>query len=92
MTADSVRLSYAPADDRVADALDAEPFRSYLRRAHRGRVEPGAEWPEFVGRGCGVTDGVTLRVEAVTGGVAIGADTAFVFEPRADSDTPRSSP
>ncbi|MBB6645131.1 hypothetical protein [Halobellus ruber] len=87
MTADTVRLSYLPAEDRIADGVDAEPFRSYLRRAHRGRVEPGAEWSAFVGRGCGVTGDVTLRVEAVTGGSSIGADTAFVFEPRADADT-----
>ncbi len=92
MTADTVRLSYAPADDRVADALDAEPFRSYLRSAHRGGVEPGAEWSEFVGRGCGVTGDVSLRVAAVIGGASIGPDTAFVFEPRTDSDTPEPSP
>ena len=64
MTADTVRLSYSPADDRVADALDADSYRSYLRRAHRGAVEPGTAWSEFVGRGCGVTDDVTLRVES----------------------------
>jgi len=92
VTADAVRLSYAPAGEQVRDALDAESYRSYLRDTHRGRVEPGAEWSEFVGRGCGVTDDVTLRVEAVTGGSAVGADTTFVFEPRADPETPRSSP
>ncbi len=92
MTADTVRLSYSPADDRVADALDADSYRSYLRRAHRGAVEPGTAWSEFVGRGCGVTDDVTLRVESVTGGSSIGAGTTFVFEPRTDSDADRESP
>ena len=50
MTADTVRLSYSPADDRVAGALDVDAYRSYLRRAHRGAVEPGTAWSEFVGR------------------------------------------
>lgn len=85
MIADTVRLSYAPVDDRVADALDTPSYRSYLRSAHRGRVEPDTEWSAFVGIGCGATRDVTLRVEAVTGGSAIGHDTAFAFEPRPES-------
>jgi len=92
VTANTVRLSYAPATDRIAAALDAESYRSYLRRAHEGAVEPGAEWSEFVGRSCGVTGDVTLRVESVSGGSSIGSDTAFVFEPRADTDASQSSP
>ena len=85
MTADTVRLSYAPGDDHVADALDTPSFRSYLRSAHCGRVEQGTEWSEFVSGGCGATSDVTLRVEAITGGSSIGSDTVFVFEPRPES-------
>ena len=89
MTATTVRLSYAPTNDRIADALDAESYRSYLRRAHRGSIDTGAVWSEFVGRSCGVTGDVVLRVEAVTGGSSIGAETTFVFEPRADGEAIR---
>ena len=92
MTATTVRLSYAPTDDWVADALDTESYRSYLRRTHRGAVDPGTEWSVVVGRGCGVTGDVTLRVEAVVGGSSIGAGTTFAFEPRTDARTTRSAP
>jgi len=88
--AETVRVSYAPADDWVADALDADAYRSYLRRAHRGRVEVGAEWSEFVARGCGVSGEASLCVESVATGSSIGAETAFVFEPRAGPDAARS--
>ena len=91
MTADTVRLSYTPVDDRVADALDTPSYRSYLRGAHCGRVEPGTEWSEFVGTGCGAARDVILRVEAVTGGSSIGRDTAFAFEPRPESAPPERS-
>lgn len=90
MIAETVRVSYAPAHHRVADALDADAYRSYLRRARRGRVEVGAEWSEFVGRGCGATGEVSLRVESVAAGSSIGAETTFVFEPRVGPDAARS--
>lgn len=83
MIADTVRISYAPATDRIAGGLDAPSYRSYLHSAHRGRVKPGTEWSEFVAGGCGVAADVTLRVEAVSGGSSIGDDTTLVFEPRA---------
>jgi hypothetical protein len=88
-TADTVRLSYSPAEERVADGLTDRSYRSYLRQVHRGLVEPGAEWSEFVGVGCGVTIDVHLRVESVVGGSSVGAETGFEFEPReSDPDGP----
>jgi hypothetical protein len=78
-TADRVVLSVEPADDATAAAVDADRYRAFLRRAHAGPVAVGDEWAEFVGRGCGSTRDVTLRVAAVEGGEEIGAETAFAF-------------
>ncbi|MFB6137933.1 MAG: hypothetical protein ABEJ42_06280 [Halobacteriaceae archaeon] len=80
-TADSITLSFLPADDRTAAAMDASSYRRYLRRAHRGAVSVGDEWVEFVNCGCGITREVTLRVESFTGGGSMGEDTSLVFEP-----------
>ncbi|MFW5938891.1 MAG: hypothetical protein ACOCSD_04615 [Halolamina sp.] len=76
-----VTLSFSPADDRTAAALDADRFRTYLRRANAGSVAVGDEWAEFVSRGCGSTRDVTVRVTAVEGGDAVGEETTFAFEP-----------
>ncbi len=72
-------LSVEPADDATAATVDADRYRAFLRRAHAGPVAVGDEWAEFVGRGCGSTRDVTLRVAAVEGGEEIGAETAFAF-------------
>lgn len=76
-----VVVSFAPADDRTADELDAASYRRYLTRAHAGPVAVGDEWEEFVSRGCGTRRDVTLRVEAVDA-ERVEADTTFAFEPR----------
>lgn len=81
-TATRVLLSFAPPDERTAEALDTERYRAYLRRAHSGPVAVGDEWDEFVSRGCGSTRDATLRVEDVEGGETVGEETAFAFEPR----------
>ena len=72
-------LSVEPDDDTTAAAVGSERYRAFLRRAHAGPVAVGDEWAEFVGRGCGSTRDVTLRVAAVEGGEAVGAETAFAF-------------
>lgn len=77
-----VVLSFVPADERTAAALDSERYRAYLQRAHSGSVSVGEEWAEFVSRGCGSTRDVTLRVESTTGGEVVGEGTEFEFEPR----------
>ncbi|SDR10075.1 hypothetical protein SAMN05216278_3622 [Halopelagius longus] len=79
-------LSFSPPDERTADALDADAYRSYLRRTRSGPVSVGAEWDEFVSRGCGSTRDVTLRVESVRGGELLGEETELVFEPASDSE------
>lgn len=81
--ADEVVVSFAPADGRTASELDAPSYRRYLTWAHEGPVAVGDEWAEFVSCGCGSTRDVTLRVEAADGD-AVDAETAFVFEARAD--------
>lgn len=80
-TAHRVTLTYTPADDGTAAELDAESYRSYLRRARGGSVSVGEEWAEFVSTGCGTTQDVTLRVTAVDGGSAVGPNTEFEFKP-----------
>lgn len=79
--ATAVVLSYQPPTDRAAAELDAESYRSYLRRARRGPVAENDEWDEFVSTGCGTTEDVVLRVESVEGGTEIGEETAFEFHP-----------
>lgn len=82
-TASRVTVSFEPSDESTAAALDTDRYRSFLRRSHAGPVGAGDEWAEFVSRGCGSTRDVTLRVESVDGGGAVGEETAFAFEPRA---------
>jgi len=81
-TADRIRLSYRPVDadsdsedDFPVESLREETFLTYLRRAHDGPVAVGDEWEEFVNCGCGTTEDVVLRVEAVEGGSTIGGST-----------------
>lgn len=77
-----VVLAYAPAeDDDVANGLDADAFRAYLRKAHGGPVTLGDEWHEFVNCGCGSRKDVTLTVVSITGGEAVGEGTAIEYEP-----------
>ena len=77
-----VTLAVSPGDDRTVEAVGSERYRAYLRRAHEGPVTVGAEWAEFVSRGCGSTRDVTLSVESVEGGTEIGEETAFAFASR----------
>lgn len=77
-----VTLTYAPTDERVAEAIGADRYRSYLRRAHGGRVSVGDEWDEFVSCGCGTTRDVTLRVESTDGGEIVDEGTEFEFAAR----------
>ena len=80
--ASRIVLSYAPPDDDdVADGLEEYSFRSYLRKAHDGRVRLADEWEEFVSCGCGSTKDVTLCVVSITGGDAIGEETEIAYEP-----------
>lgn len=79
--ATTVVLSYRPSTERARSELDADSYRSYLRRARNGPVSPGDEWDEFVSTGCGTTEEVVLRVEAIEGGSEIGEDTTFTFDP-----------
>jgi len=81
-TADSIRLSYRPADESDDEAdgfsvesLREETFLTYLRRAHDGPVAVGDEWEEFVNCGCGTTEDVVLRVETVEGGSTVDEST-----------------
>ncbi|MFC6825042.1 hypothetical protein [Halopelagius fulvigenes] len=83
-SASRVVLSFSPPDERTADALDADSYRSYLRRTRSGPASVGAEWDEFVSGGCGTTRDVTLRVESVRGGEEIGEETELVFEPSSE--------
>lgn len=83
-SASRVVLSFSPPDERTADALDADAYRSYLRRTRSGPVAVGAEWDEFVSGGCGTTRDVTLRVESVQGGAVLDEETELVFEPSSE--------
>lgn len=86
--ASTVVLSFVPPTDRAATELDAESYRSYLRRARRGPVDVSDEWEEFVSTGCGTTEEVVLRVEAIDGGTEVGEKTEFEFQP---GEAPRSN-
>jgi hypothetical protein len=85
--AERVTISY-PADlsDWGRGIVEDSPFRAYLRRVH-DEVRAGDTWPEFVGVGCcGDTLDVPLRVEAVTGGSRVTAETTWAFTERAACD------
>jgi len=77
--ADRIRIRYAPGSDDVGDALRAESFEQFLRRSKEGRIAVGDEWEEMVNDGCGRTKDITLSVEAVEGGTAVGSGTEFEF-------------
>jgi hypothetical protein len=80
--ASRVVLSYSPTDDDdIAEGIAASSFRAYLRKAHDGPVQLGDEWAEFVNCGCGSTKDVTLRVQSLTDGDAIGENTDIEYEP-----------
>lgn len=80
--ASKIALSVSPGDDEdVAEGLDTDSFRSYLRTAHEGPVSLADEWEEFVSCGCGSTKDVTLQVVSITGGSSIGDGTDIEFEP-----------
>lgn len=79
IVATTVLISYHPPTERAKEELDAESYRSYLRRAHSGPVSEHDEWDEFVSTGCGTTEEVVLRVEAIEGGEEIGEETVFEF-------------
>ncbi len=59
-------------------------YRRYLRWAHAGAVVVGDGWEEFVNCGCASPEDVTLRVEDVEGGTAIGSETTIEVVPRKD--------
>lgn len=80
-TAALVTLTYDPPRDDVGDALRADSYRRYLRRANGGPVEVGDRWTETVPDGCGATTAVTLTVTTVDGGVVLGAETSLEFTP-----------
>ena len=80
--ATSVTLAFSPTDDEdIADGIEADAFRGYLRKAHDGPVALGDEWDEFVNCGCGSTKDVTLKVVSITGGDEIGEETTLEYEP-----------
>jgi hypothetical protein len=63
--------------DWLAENMNDEYYRLYLRRAHTGPVSVGDEWAEFVNCGCASPEDVLLRVERVEGGTDIGPETAI---------------
>ena len=79
-TAARAALSYDPArtDDvsrhRAEDELSRDRFAAYLRRPYDAVAE-GEGLEEFVSKGCGVPVDVTLRVERLEGGSAVGRET-----------------
>lgn len=77
--ADRIRIRYSPGSDDVGGALRAESFEQFLRRSREGRVAVDDEWAEVINDGCGRTRAVTLRVEGVDGGTAVGSGTGFEF-------------
>ena len=79
-SATRVVLRYDPAeiDDIsrfwVEDELGSDDIAERLRDAH-GTLAEGEAVEEFVSKGCGVSVGVTPRVERVEGGAKIGDET-----------------
>jgi len=81
--ASRIVVSY-PADLSAwgRDRVDCSEFRAYLRKT-RAEAAEGDRWDEFVGVGCcGDSLDVPLRVEAVEGGDALGAETTVEFTVR----------
>jgi hypothetical protein len=87
-TATRVVLSYDPEaiDDLsrywVEDELSRESFEGRVRRTY-GAVAEGDTLVEAVSKGCGVPVEVTLRVERLDGGTAVGEGTAVEVRRRA---------
>lgn len=79
--ATQIVISFSPNGERVESELSSRSYRSYIRRRHAGPVSTGDKWSEFISRGCGTTQDVTLCVESIHGGDLIDAETEFVFEP-----------
>lgn len=77
--ADTVRVAVEDDSGRVRNVEVDASFRRYLRRAHRGPVEVGDEWSEFVNGGCGTQAPVTVRVLAVESGTRVGRHTSIVL-------------
>ena len=81
-SATRVVLSYDPAgiDDIsrfwVEDELGSDDVAERLRDSH-GTLAEGDAVEEYVSKGCGVSVGVTLRVERVEGGAEIDDWTAI---------------
>lgn len=82
--ADRVVIAFTPGDDRTADALRDDRYRTYLKRTRHGPLTVDDEWEEFVSDGCGRTHDVVLRVHELHGGRTLGEDTAIEFEPAED--------
>lgn len=82
-----VVVSYDPSEfDGVSrfwmeNELGSDDYAAYLRRAHESASE-GETWDEFVSKGCSLPMDVTLRVERVEGGSALGPDTDVEIHPR----------
>jgi hypothetical protein len=70
--------------DWLREGMSDPTYLRYLRYAHAGPVAVGDEWTEFVNCGCASPEDVVLRVEAVDGGTAIGADTTIDVVARKD--------
>jgi len=66
---------WSPDSDWLRENMNETTFTRYLRRAHAGPVSVGDEWAESVNCGCASPVGVTLLVERVEGGDAIGPAT-----------------
>lgn len=78
--ADSVTLRYEGADsETVIEALTTRSYRRFLRETRGGSVAVGDEWDEVVNDGCGRTRSISLHVEAVSGGSAVGSGTDIRF-------------
>jgi hypothetical protein len=69
----------------IADAIDTPSYRRYVRVAHEGPVDVGAEFEEFVSCGCASPQDVILRVEALESGDAIGEATTVEFLTRREA-------
>ncbi|MCG1004859.1 MULTISPECIES: hypothetical protein [Halobacterium] len=61
----------------LQENMTEHTYRQYLQRAHAGQVSIGDEWDEFVNCGCASPEDVTLRVEEIDGGTAIGSETVI---------------
>jgi hypothetical protein len=79
--ATQIVIAFSPTDEQIAEELDSQHYRSYIRRTRAGPISAGDEWNEFISCGCGATRDVSLRVESIYGGEQIDNETEIVFEP-----------